>query len=47
MTENEMVGWHYQLNGHEFSKLQDLVIGREAWRFAVHGVATCRTRLRD
>ena len=20
MTEDEMVGWHYQLNGHEFEK---------------------------
>ena len=20
MTENEMVGWHHQLNGHEFDK---------------------------
>ena len=20
MTEKEMVGWHYQLNGHEFEK---------------------------
>ena len=20
MTENEMVGWHYQLNGHEFEQ---------------------------
>ena len=21
MTEDEMVGWHYQLNGHEFEEL--------------------------
>jgi len=20
MTEDEMVGWHYQLNGHEFEQ---------------------------
>ena len=20
MTENEMVGWHYQLSGHEFEQ---------------------------
>ena len=20
MTDNEMVGWHYQLNGHEFEQ---------------------------
>ena len=38
MTEDEMVGWHHQLNGHEFE--QALGVGdREAWRAAVHGVA--------
>ena len=21
-TENEMVGWHHQLNGHEFEQIQ-------------------------
>ena len=29
-TEDEMVGWHYQLNGHELSKLLELVMDREA-----------------
>ena len=28
-TENEMVGWHHRLNGHEF-KLQEMVKNREA-----------------
>jgi len=27
--------------------LQDLVMGREAWRAAVHGVAMSRTQLSD
>ena len=35
MTEDEMVGWHHQLDGHE----SEQVLGdTEAWRAAVHGV---------
>ena len=31
MTENEMVGWHHQLNGHEFQEAPcELVMDREA-----------------
>ena len=30
MTEDEMVGWHARLNGHELSKIQELVMDREA-----------------
>ena len=28
MTEIEMVGWHHQLNGHEFEKLWEIVEDR-------------------
>ena len=44
MTEDEMVGWHHRLNGHE---LQELVMDREARRAAVHGVAKSWTQLSD
>ena len=47
MTEDEMVGWHYWLNGHEFDRPWEMMKDREAWHAAVHGVAKSRTRLSD
>ena len=46
-TENEMVGWHHQLNGHEFEQTPGGSEGPEAWCAAVHGVAKSLTQLSD
>ena len=32
MTEDEMAGWHHQLDGQSLSRLQELVMDREAWQ---------------
>jgi len=38
MTEDEMVGWHHRLNGHEFGWALGIVLDREALRAAALGV---------
>ena len=38
MTEDEMVGGHIDLMDMSLSKLRELVMDREVWGAAVHGV---------
>ena len=42
-TEDEMAGWHHWLDGCEF----EMVMVREAWWAAIHGVSKSQTRLSD
>jgi len=43
MAEDEMVGWHPKLNGHEFEQLWEIVKDRGAWCAAVPGAAESNT----
>ena len=45
MTEDEMVGHHHRLDGHEYEQALGVVTDSAAWRAAVHGVAKSQTRL--
>ena len=54
MTEDEMVGWHHQLNGHEFEQALGVGDGPESlnrpetqWHAPVHWVAKSQTQLSD
>ena len=47
MTEDEMVGWHHDSVDMGLGGLQELVMVREAWCAAFHGVAKSRTRVSD
>ena len=39
MTEDDMVGWHHQLNGHGFGQAPGVGDGQEGWHPADNGAA--------
>ena len=43
MTEDEVVGWHHDSMDMSLSRLQELVMDREVWHAAVHGVSKSQT----
>ena len=47
VTEDEMVGCHHQLNGHEFEQTREILKNREVWCAAVHGITKNQTWLND
>ena len=46
-TEDEMAGWHHQLNRHKSEQTRGIVKDGGAWCAAVHEVTRNRTQLRD
>ena len=48
MTEDEMVGWHHQINRHEFEQTPGDSEGQDRdWHTAVHGVTKSWTQLSE
>ena len=47
VTEDEMTGWHHQLNGHAFEQTVGKSEGQKAWHAAVHGVTKSQVQLSD
>ena len=45
VAKDEMIGWHYWLNAHEFEQAQETAKDKEAWRAVVHEVEKSWTLL--
>ena len=46
-TEDEMVGWHHQLDGLESEQALGVGDGQGSWRAAVHGVSKSQSQLSE
>jgi len=42
-----MIGWHHQLDGHEFQQALEVGDGRETWCAAICGVSEGQILLTD
>ena len=47
MTENEMVGWHHKLNGHEFEQALEVGEGQGSLAYCSSMGSQSRTQLSD
>ena len=47
MTEDEMVGWHHRLNGHEFEQASGVSDGQGGLACCISGITKSQTRLSD
>ena len=47
MTEDELIGWHHQLNGHEFEQIPGDSEGQGSLVCCSPWVAKSRTQLSD
>ena len=45
VTEDEMLGWHHRLNGHELEQTWGESGGQRAWWATVYGISKSQTRL--
>ena len=43
--EDDMVGWHHRLNGHEFEQIPGVVDGQESLVCCIHGATKSQTWL--